>query len=59
MDENRKTELTREQLDEVVGEGGKKGCETVNCPHCGNPKELCINPGTTVTCASCGKQFEI
>ncbi|MBQ3704517.1 MAG: hypothetical protein II885_17465 [Oscillospiraceae bacterium] len=59
MDENKSIELTKEQLDEVAGGGGKKGYETVSCPYCGEEKEVSYKPGKTVTCSACGKQFEI
>ena len=59
MDENKNIELIKEQLDEVAGGGGKKGYDTVDCPHCGAANEVRIVPGKTVTCSTCGKQFVI
>ena len=59
MKEEKKNELTGEQLGEVSGGGGKKGYETVSCPHCGAEKEVRYQPGKTITCSICGKEFEI
>ena len=58
-EENKNIELTKEQLSEVAGGGGKKGYETVTCPYCGAEKEVRYQHGKTVTCSACGKQFEI
>ena len=59
MEENKNVELTKDQLDEVTGGGGKKGYETVTCPHCGATKEVYYKPGKIITCSACGKQFQI
>ena len=59
MEENKNVELTKDQLDEVTGGGGKKGYDTVNCPYCGAENEVRIVRGKTVTCSSCRKQFQI
>ena len=58
-EENKNVELTGDQLNEVAGGGGKKGYETVSCPYCGAEKEVRYQPGKTVTCSACGKQFEL
>ena len=58
-DEEKNIELTKEQLDEAAGGEAKKGYETVSCPYCGAEKEVRYEPGKTVTCSACGKQFKI
>ena len=65
MNENKNIELTREQLGEVAGGGGKPkqdfGKRTVICPSCGAENELpaLIRPGVKFNCATCGAELEI
>ena len=58
-EENKNVELAKDQLGEVAGGGGKKGYDMVNCPYCGAEKEIRYQPGKTVTCSACGKQFKL
>ena len=58
-EENRNVKLNLDELSEVAGGGGKKGYDTVNCPYCGAGKEVRYEPGKTVTCSACGKQFKL
>ena len=63
MNENKNIELTKEQLGEVAGGGGKPkqdfGKTTINCPSCGAEKDVYYKPGKKITCSACGKEFEI
>ena len=59
MEENKSIELTKDQLGEVAGGGGKKGYETVSCPYCGAEKDVPYKPGKRITCSACGREFEI
>ena len=60
--ENKKIELTKDELNKVAGGYTKKEkmeYDTVKCPHCGAKNEVPMKDGLTVTCSSCGKQFQI
>ena len=65
MNENKNIELTKEQLDEAAGGGGKPkqdfGKKKVNCPSCGAENELpmLISPGMKFHCSACGAELEI
>ena len=65
MDESKNIELTKEQLCEVAGGGGKPkqdfGKTTINCPSCGAENELpvLIRPGMKFHCTECGAELEI
>ena len=56
-----KTELTKEQLNGVSGAGGTrkdKDTDMVRCPSCGAANEVPAKDCITVTCTSCGRQFQ-
>ena len=57
-----KTELNKEQLNAVAGgEKGEKGGKDVmmmRCPHCGAANEVPAKDCITVTCTTCGRQFQ-
>ena len=64
-EENKKVELTKEQLDQVAGgaemkgEKGGKDSDMVRCPGCGAPNTVPAKDGATVICSACGKEFQI
>ena len=58
MIEEKNVELTKEQLNEVAGGGGRKDgdLDHVRCPNCGAKNEI---PNTrTIICKKCGTEFE-
>ena len=64
MNENKNIELTKDQLGETSGGGGKPnpgfGKRTVICPNCGAENEIpvLISPGWELSCSKCGAGLE-
>ena len=63
-DEEKDIELTKKQLGETSGGGGKPkpgfGKRTVTCPSCGAENEIpvLVSVGCKPTCSNCGAELE-